>query len=59
MSLSFADLVNISMGRITPINAHMCVRSEKVTKAQYQKLLKKMQKYDIRQDESSKPKVDK
>lgn len=40
--MTFNDLVNISMGRITPTNAHMCIRSEKVTKAQYMKLLKKM-----------------
>lgn len=30
------------------MNAHMCVRNEKVTKAQYMKLLKKMEKYDMR-----------
>jgi hypothetical protein len=37
----------------------MCVRNEKVTKAQYTKLLKKMEKYDIRENEAGKPKVDK
>lgn len=39
------------MGRITSSNAHMCVRNEKVTKAQYLKLLKKMEKYDMRENE--------
>jgi hypothetical protein len=58
MGMAFGDLVNISMGRITPINAHMCIRNEKVTKAQYLKLLKKMEKYDMRENESGKPKVD-
>jgi hypothetical protein len=46
------------MGRITPSNAHMCVRNEKVTKAQYTKLLKKMEKYDMRENEGGKPKND-
>ena len=44
------------MGRITSANAHMCVRNEKVTKAQYMKLLKKMEKYDMRENEGSKAK---
>jgi hypothetical protein len=56
--LNFSDLINISMGRITPNNSHMCIRSEKVTKAQYQKLLKKMERYDMRENEGGKPKVD-
>lgn len=57
--MNFLDLANISMGRITPSNAHMCVRSEKVTKGQYLKLLKKMEKYDMRENEGGKPKEDK
>ena len=47
-------MVNISMGRVTAANCHMCVRSEKVTKAQYMKLLKKMEKYDMRESEAGK-----
>lgn len=43
-------MANMSMGRITSNNAHMCVRNEKVTKAQYTKLLKKMEKYDLREN---------
>lgn len=27
MGLTFGDLVNISVGRITPNNAHMCIRN--------------------------------
>lgn len=57
--MNFYDLSNISMGRITSNNAHMCVRNEKVTKAQYTKLLKKMEKYDLRENESGKPRHDK
>jgi hypothetical protein len=57
--MSFFDLANISMGRITSNNAHMCVRNEKVTKAQYMKLLKKMEKYDLRENEAGKPRNDK
>ena len=51
--INFFDLANIAIGRITPSNAHMCVRSEKVTKAQYNKLLKKMEKYDMREKEKT------
>lgn len=40
--MTFYDIANMSMGRVTSNNAHMCVRNEKVTKAQYTKLLKKM-----------------
>ena len=43
-------MVNISMGRITTQNGHMCIRNEKVTKTQYQKLIKKMEKYDMREN---------
>jgi hypothetical protein len=53
------DLANISMGRITPLNAHMCIRSEKVTEAQYKKLLSKMKKYDMRENDRGKLKEDK
>jgi len=49
--INFSDVANFSMGRITSSNAHMCVRNEKVTKAQYLKLLKKMEKYDMRENE--------
>jgi hypothetical protein len=56
--MTFADMANIAMGRITSNNAHMCVRNEKVTKAQYTKLLKKMEKYDLRENEAGKPKED-
>lgn len=57
--MTFFDLENISMGRITANNAHMCVRNQKVTKAQYTKLLKKMEKYDMHENETGKPKNDK
>jgi len=30
------------MGRVTNLNSHMCIRSEKVTRGQYEKLLKKV-----------------
>jgi hypothetical protein len=56
--MTFADMANIAMGRITSNNAHLCVRNEKVTKAQYTKLLKKMEKYDLRENEAGKPKED-
>lgn len=46
--MTFYDIANLSMGRITANNAHMCIRNEKVTAAQYAKLLKKMEKYDLR-----------
>jgi len=46
--MTFFDMANISTGRITSGNAHMCVRSEKVTPQQYEKLIKKMEKYDLR-----------
>ena len=52
-------MVNISMGRITSQNGHMCIRNEKVTKTQYQKLLKKMEKYDMRDNDQGKPKAEK
>lgn len=57
--ITFFDMANMSMGRITSNNAHMCVRNEKVTKQQYNKLLKKMEKYDLRENEAGKPKEDK
>lgn len=43
--MNFDDISNISNGRITCLNAYMCIRSEKVTKAQFEKLLRKLDKY--------------
>lgn len=56
--MTFYDMANISTGRITSGNAHMCIRSEKVTLQQYEKLLRKMEKYDLRENETGQPKVD-
>ena len=44
-SIDFEDLANIATGRITSLNAYLCIRSEKVTKAQFDKLLRKLDKY--------------
>ena len=33
------------MNRVTSFNAYLCVRSEKITKAQFDKLIKKLDKY--------------
>lgn len=45
------------MGRITPSNGPMCIRSEKVTQAQLTNLLKKMEKYDMREKETGEPRI--
>lgn len=45
------------MARITSTNAHMCIRSEKVTRIQYEKLVKKMQKLYKMQHEDGKSRV--
>ena len=37
----------------------MCIRSEKVTEAQYNKLVSKMKKYDMRENDREKLKEDK
>ena len=33
--------MNISTGRITHSNSHLCVRSDKITRAEYEKALRK------------------
>ena len=39
------------MGRITSANAYLCIRSEKVTKAQFDKLIRKLDKYKKQEKE--------
>ncbi len=41
-AINFHDIANISKSRITCFNASMCIRSEKVTRAQYLKAVKKL-----------------
>jgi hypothetical protein len=45
------------MGRVTSTNSHMVIRSEKVTRLQYEKLLKKMEKLYKMQHEDGKTRV--
>jgi hypothetical protein len=40
--MDFYDIENIAMARVTSTNSHMVIRSEKITRLQYEKLLKKM-----------------
>lgn len=45
------------MSRVVSTNAHMCIRSEKVTRLQYDKLVKKMEKLYKMQHEDGKTRV--
>ena len=45
------------MSRVVSSNAHMCIRSEKVTRLQYEKLVKKMEKLYKMQHEDGKTRV--
>lgn len=56
--MNFDDISNISNGRITCLNAYMCIRSEKVTKAQFEKLLRKLDKYKKQEMQKGKEKVE-
>ena len=53
-SINFNDLANISMGRISHLNSYLCIRSEKPTRAQVEKLYKKLEKYNKMKLESGK-----
>ena len=35
-------MANISTGRILSVNAYMCIRSEKITRVQYDQLLRRL-----------------
>lgn len=56
-SMNFFDILNISMGRVTSSNAHMCVRSEKITRAQLNKLQMKYDKYANKDTDDCKGKI--
>lgn len=43
--LNFCDIANITMRRMTGLNAYLCIRSEKVTKAQFDKLIQRLNRY--------------
>lgn len=57
--MDFDDISNIATGRVTSSNAYMCIRSEKITKAQYEKLLSRLDKYKKQNiEDKGKAKVD-
>lgn len=56
--INFFDVMNICTGRITQTNSSLCIRHEKITRAELEKVLKRLERYHKMQREDGKLMMD-
>lgn len=55
--IDFFNISNITMGRVTSLNASMCIRSDKKDRKDIANLIKKLEKFNIKDSDENKGRV--